>query len=188
MSIYDFHVRRIDGHEIQLSEYKGKVLLIVNLASKCSFSRQIPGLQKLYEKWGGQGFEILGFPCNQFNGKEPGSNEEVRDACRREFGITFPLFEKMDVRGGTAHPLFPYLTEQAPFQGFDPDSENGRWMTGFLRQNYPDIYAGNGVKWNFTKFLIDRKGNVKQRFEPTIPPESLGPALESLLGNEKPDE
>ncbi|CAM4513126.1 MAG: glutathione peroxidase [Paenibacillus macerans] len=182
MSVYDFQAALIDGTLIDLSAYRGKILLIVNLASKCSFSRQFAGLQKLYETWRDQGFEILGFPCNQFNGKEPGNNGEVRETCRREFGVTFPLFEKIDVRGEAAHPLFQYLTEQAPFQGFAPDSADGRWMSDFLQQKYPDIYAGNGVKWNFSKFLIGRDGQVLQRFEPTVQPEDIHPFLERLIG------
>lgn len=181
MSIYEFQAALIDGRPISLSEYRGKVLLIVNLASQCGFARQIAGLESLYEQWRAQGFEILGFPCNQFNGKEPGSNAEIADTCRKDFAATFPLFEKIEVRGASAHPLFQYLTERAPFKGFDPENEREQWMKDFLLEKYPEIYEGNGVKWNFCKFLIDRHGEVIGRFEPTTEPAAIGQVMESLL-------
>ena len=181
MSIYDFQAEWIQGRPIRLSEYRGKVLMIVNVASQCSFSRQFAGLQSLYDAWREHGFEILAFPCNQFNGKEPGNHVEVEQACRGGFGVTFPLFGKIEVRGERAHPLFAYLTEQAPFQGFDPNNEQELWMKNFLLEQYPEIYAGNGIKWNFTKFLIDRCGNVVERFEPTTEPAALGRAVETLV-------
>ncbi|MNY34114.1 Hydroperoxy fatty acid reductase gpx1 [compost metagenome] len=157
------------------------MLLIVNTASQCSYSRQFAGLQKLYERRQGQGFEILGFPCNQFNEKEPGSSSEIVEACVSDHGVTFPLFEKTEVRGPSAHPLFEYLTQQAPFQGFDTQTKEGKWMDDFLREKHPQIYAGNGVKWNFSKFLIDREGQVTGRFESTAEPMSIDPMIELLL-------
>ncbi|UQZ32782.1 glutathione peroxidase [Paenibacillus sp. PK3_47] len=181
MSIYDFQLNTISGETIELSIYLGKVLLIVNTASKCSYSRQFAGLQKLYESYSKQGFEILGFPCNQFNEKEPGNNSEVQEYCKSNFGVTFPLFEKVKVRGQAAHPLFEFLTEQAPFQGFDTRTSNGEWMQNFLQEKYPDIHAGDGIKWNFTKFLIDRDGKVHRRFETTTEPFEIQPAVEELL-------
>lgn len=125
MSIYD-QVRSINGDLIELSNFSGKVLLIVNTASRCSYSRQFAGLQKLYEIHNERGFEILGVPCNQFNNKEPGSNSEVREYCESNFGVTFPLVEKIEVRGQAAHPLFHFLIEQAPFRGFDTQNSNGK--------------------------------------------------------------
>ncbi|WP_342562158.1 glutathione peroxidase [Paenibacillus sp. FSL R7-0345] len=181
MSIYDFQVNTISGKTIDLSMYLGKVLLIVNTASMCSYSRQFAGLQKLYESYSKQGFEILGFPCNQFNGKEPGNNPEVQEYCKQSFGVTFPLFEKVEVRGQTAHPVFKFLTEQAPFQGFDTRTPNGEWMQNFLQEKYPEIYAGDGIKWNFTKFLIGRNGQVHNRYETMIEPFEIQPAIEGLL-------
>ncbi|KIL42262.1 glutathione peroxidase [Gordoniibacillus kamchatkensis] len=181
MSIYDLKVNTINGKLIELSNYLGKVLLIVNTASRCSYSRQFAGLQKLYESHNERGFEILGFPCNQFNEKEPGNNSEVREYCESNFGVTFPLFEKMEVRGQTAHPLFQFLTEQAPFQGFDTQSSDGQWMQNFLQEKYPNIYAGDGIKWNFTKFLIDRNGHVYGRYETTTEPFEIEPVIKSLL-------
>lgn len=181
ISIYDFQVNSIIGKPVQLSAYRGKVLLIVNTASRCSYSRQFAGLQELYENHHEQGLEILGFPCNQFNEREPGSNSEVKEFCESNFGVAFPLFEKMEVRGPSIHPLFQYLTQQAPFQGFDTQTSGGQWMQDFLQEKQPDIYAGDGIKWNFSKFLIDRNGNVKARFETTTEPFDIKPVVESLL-------
>ncbi|MGF9906829.1 glutathione peroxidase [Brevibacillus porteri] len=181
MSIYDFQVKTSSGKPVELSYYRGKALLIVNTASKCSYSRQFAGLQKLYENYHKRGFEILGFPCNQFNEKEPNSNLEVQEYCRSSFGVTFPLFEKIEVRGFSAHPLFQYLTQHAPFQGFDVQTPDGQWMNDFLQDKYPMIYSGNGIKWNFTKFLINQKGDVIGRFETTTEPIDIEPMVKSLL-------
>ncbi|MDY8022271.1 glutathione peroxidase [Paenibacillus polymyxa] len=181
MSIYDFQATSISGKPIEFSDYRGKVLLIVNTASKCSFSSQFADLQKLYERWREQGFEILAFPCNQFNEKEPSNNSEVQRFCQINHGVTFPLFEKTDVRGSSPHPLFQYLTQQAPFQGFDTQTKDGQWMEDFLRDKYPEIYDGDGIKWNFSKFLVDRDGQVKGRFEVTTEPCAIDPVIESLL-------
>ncbi|OXM83245.1 glutathione peroxidase [Paenibacillus rigui] len=181
MTIYDFQARSIDGELVDLSIYRGKTLLVVNTASKCAYSRQFAGLQKLYEDYHEQGFEILAFPCNQFNGKEPGSNAEVRNDCESHFGISFPLFQKTDVRGPDAHPLFQYVTRQAPFQGFDTSTPEGDKMYRFLQEKYPDIYEGDGVKWNFSKFLINRQGLVAARYECTTDPSDLAPEVRALL-------
>ncbi len=180
-SIYDFEVNNIEGRPFRLSDYRGKVLLIVNTASKCSYSRQFAGLQKLYESYRERGLEILGFPCNQFNEKEPGSNSEVRHYCVTNFGITFPLFEKIDVRGAEAHPLFRFLTKQAPFQGFNTETPDGRKMQSFLQERYPDYFSGDGIKWNFTKFVIDRNGRLRGRYETTTEPSEITPIIDSLL-------
>ncbi|TJY42565.1 glutathione peroxidase [Cohnella pontilimi] len=181
MSIYDFQVNSISGKPVELSIYRGKVLLIVNTASRCSYSRQFTDLQKLYESHHEQEFEILGFPCNQFNEKEPGGNSEVHDYCVSNFGVKFPLFEKVEVRGSAAHPLFQYLTQQAPFQGFNTQTSDGQWMQNFLQEKYPDIYVGDGIKWNFSKFLIDRNGHVFDRYETTTEPFDIESVIESLL-------
>ncbi|WP_433944186.1 glutathione peroxidase [Paenibacillus sp. SN-8-1] len=181
MSIYDFQATSILGEVIPLSRYRGKVLLIVNTASQCSYSRQFADLQQLYEHKKEQGFEVLGFPCNQFNEKEPGNSAEIVEVCKTKHGVTFPLFEKTEVIGSSAHPLFEYLTQMAPFQGFDIRTKEGQWMDHFLRDKHPHIYAGNGVKWNFSKFLIDRRGQVSGRFETTMEPMDIEPVIESLL-------
>ncbi|TVX98633.1 glutathione peroxidase [Cohnella terricola] len=181
MSIYNFQVNTIDGQLVKLSAYQGKVLLIVNTASKCSYSRQFVDLQNLHDVYCEQGLEILGFPCNQFNDKEPGNNNEVQQFCRSTFGVTFPMFEKIDVRGRNAHPIFQYLTQQAPFQGFDIQTPSGQSMNNFLQGKYPEIYAGDGIKWNFSKFLIDRKGHVQARFETTTELIDIEPVIKSLI-------
>ncbi|RCX23513.1 glutathione peroxidase [Fontibacillus phaseoli] len=181
MPVYDFQVNTIHAAPVSLSIYRGKVLLVVNTASKCSYSGQMADLQKLYEKYREKGFEILGFPCNQFNDKEPGDNEEIHKTCKLNFGVTFPLFEKIDVRGVSAHELFHYLTQQAPFRGFDPQSPTGPWMQNFLQEKHPEIYAGDGVKWNYSKFLIQRDGTVYGRYETTTEPADMEHTIVSLL-------
>ncbi|QAY66949.1 glutathione peroxidase [Paenibacillus protaetiae] len=179
MSIYDFRVNRINGTPIDLSVYQGNVLLIVNTASRCSYSRQFVGLQQLYERY--PGLEILAFPCNQFNDKEPGTSSGIHSYCESSFGITFPLFEKIEVRGQNAHPLFNYLTEKAPFQGFNVQTPDGEKMQKFLQEKYPELLAGHGVKWNFTKFLIDRNGELYGRYETTTEPWEIESATQNLL-------
>ncbi|MGO4729608.1 glutathione peroxidase [Paenibacillus sp. 2KB_22] len=183
MSIFSYQVPFMDGHEVDLSAFKGKVLLIVNTASRCSYSRQFSELQQMYEKYREQGLEILAFPCNQFNEKEPGSSAEVVQYCRREFQVSFPILEKVEVIGQSIHPLFHYLIEEAPFQGYDLDTEQGQWMDNFVKEKHPELYQGNGVKWNFTKFLIDRSGNVQGRYETTVAPLEIEPAIQILLKN-----
>ncbi|MBB6633119.1 glutathione peroxidase [Cohnella thailandensis] len=180
MSVYSFQAAAIDGKQVELSSYRGKILLIVNTASECAYARQFADLQMLYERWKEKGFEILGFPCNQFNGREPGSHAEIKQACESR-GVTFPLFEKVEVRGPSAHPLYRYLTAQAPFRGFDLRTENGEWMDRFLREKHPEIAEGDGIKWNFTKFLIGRDGEVRERFETPVEPADIEPAIQSLV-------
>jgi glutathione peroxidase len=181
MSVYDFTVKNIKGEAVALETYRGKVLLIVNTASKCGFTPQYAGLQKLYKEYHAQGLEILGFPSNQFAEQEPGENAEVKQFCFLNYGVTFPLFAKGDVRGETAQPLFQYLTAQTQFKGFDPDHPIATKLTELLQTKYPKFLEGNSIKWNFTKFLIDRAGNVVGRFEPTTEPEALRDTLEKYL-------
>lgn len=181
MSIYDFSLKSIRGKEQSLSDYKGKVLIIVNTASKCGFTPQYQELQSLYTKYADQGLEILGFPSNQFAEQEPGTNEEVQNFCQVNYGVTFPLFEKIDVRGETAHPLFQYLTSQIPFQGFDYKHPIGEKLHGVLKERFPEFLEGDSIKWNFTKFLIDRSGKVVQRYEPTTLPSAMQADIEKLL-------
>ena len=181
MSVYDFVVKTNKGAEKSLADYRGKVLVIVNTASKCGFTPQFEELQALYTKYQAQGLEILGFPCNQFAGQEPGTNDEVQQFCRLNYGVSFPIFEKGDVRGDTAQPLFQYLTAEQGFQGFDPAHPLTEVLTNALKENFPEYLAGNGIKWNFTKFLIDREGKVIARFEPTIAPSAMAADIEKLL-------
>lgn len=181
MSVYDYKVKNIKGEETSLSDFKGKVLLIVNTASKCGFTPQYEGLEKLYNTYKDQGLAVLGFPSNQFLEQEPGSNADISSFCRVNYGVTFPLFAKVDVVGEHAEPLFKYLTESAPFKGFETEKEMGKKIYEVVKQYYPDNLEGDGVKWNFTKFLVDRHGNVRARFEPTVTPEELEESIKSAL-------
>lgn len=181
MNIYDFKVTAIDGREVSLQSYKGKVLLIVNTASKCGFTPQYEELQELYNTYAHEGLEILGFPSNQFAEQEPGSNLEVQEFCKINYGVTFPMFEKTEVRGDNAHPLFSYLTEQAPFKGFDVNHPIGKKLQEILQEKFPEMLEGHSIKWNFTKFLVDRQGNVIGRYEPTTSPMEMKEDIQKLL-------
>ncbi|TCT15367.1 glutathione peroxidase [Natranaerovirga pectinivora] len=157
MSIYDFTCKNIRGEEVSLENYKGKVLLIANTASKCGLTPQYEGLEYLYKTYQEKGLEILGFPCNQFGNQEPGSNDDIESFCALNYGVSFTIMEKVDVNGDEAHPLFVYLKKEAP---------------GLLSKS---------IKWNFTKFLIDRNGKVIHRYAPTTSPEKITDDIEKLL-------
>lgn len=157
MTIYDYKVQLSSGETYELSRYKGQVILVVNTASKCGFTKQFDGLEKLYQSYKEQGFVVLGFPCNQFGNQEPGTAEEATSACRLNYGVTFPMHEKVDVNGENADPLFTHLKKET---------------SGLL---------GSAVKWNFTKFLIDREGNVVERFSPQKEPEKIAKDIEKYL-------
>jgi len=179
MNIYDFKVKTIDGQERSLEDFRGKVLLIVNTASQCGFTPQYEGLQKLYQKYHDRGFKVLGFPSNQFE-QEPASNSEIQQFCSVNFGVSFPMFAKVDVRGEKAHPLFKYLSSAVPFKGLDMKHPIGPKLAEIL-QNDAEYLENKDIKWNFTKFLIDREGNVVDRFEPTTEPEAIAPVIEKYL-------
>ena len=181
MSVYEFSAKSIRGEETKLDKYAGKVVLIVNTASKCGFTPQYADLQKLYEKYRERGFVILGFPCDQFGEEEPGTNEDVHTFCQLNYGVTFPLFEKIEVNGPKRHPLFAYLTSTAPFAGFDLSTPSGKMLDTLFREKMPEKLAGDDIKWNFTKFLIDRQGEVVRRYETPVDPLDLEPAVEKLL-------
>lgn len=181
MSVYDFTVKTNKGVEKSLGDYKGKVLLIVNTASKCGFTPQFEGLQKLYNEYKDKGLEILGFPCNQFAAQDPGSNDEIQSFCKLNYGVTFQIFEKGDVRGENAQPLFKYLTAQKKFEGFDENHPIAQKLTEALKAHFPEYLEGDGIKWNFTKFLIDKNGEVIKRFEPTTDPADIAADIEKLL-------
>ena len=157
VSIYSFTAKTIDGQNIALSTYQGKVLLIVNTASRCGFTPQYEELQSLYTKYQSAGLEILAFPCNQFMNQEPGTDQQIQSFCQTHYGVTFPLFSKVDVKGENAHPLFKYLTQQT---------------SGFMTEQ---------IKWNFTKFLVNRKGEVVGRYAPTTSPKKMEKEILSLL-------
>ena len=157
-TIYQFKVNRLDGTEVSLDDYRGKVLLIVNTASRCGFTPQYKGLESLYQRYQEQGLVVLGFPCNQFGAQEPGSAEEIGAFCTQNYGVSFPLFAKIEVNGEQAHPLFTYLKAQAK-----------------------GVLGSAAIKWNFTKFLISRDGQIIARYGSINKPEDLTPAIEGLL-------
>jgi len=158
LTIYHFQAKNIDGEEVQLSAYRGQVLLIVNVASRCGYTPQYKGLQSLYEKYRNRKFSVLGFPCNQFGGQEPGTESEIKIFCDSLYKVTFPLFSKIEVNGPQAHPLFE-----------------------FLKKDKPGIAGSAGVKWNFTKFLIDHQGKPVKRYAPGDKPEEIDQDIEKLL-------
>ena len=180
MSIYDFKVKARDGGEVSLSDYKGKVLLIVNTATGCGFTPQYDELQDLYELHQKDGLEILDFPCNQFAGQAPGSDEEIHTFCTGRFGITFPQFSKIDVLGDNADPLFKYLSENTTFEGFGA-SPMTLILKGVVKKMDKDYKNNGNIKWNFTKFLINREGNVVARFEPTASLKDVKSKVEEML-------
>lgn len=157
-NVHDFNCQTINGEETNLADYKGKVLLIVNTASKCGFTPQFKGLESLYENYKDKGFAILGFPCNQFGRQDPGSNNEISEFCELNYGVSFPMFAKIDVNGDNASPLFQHLKEQAP-----------------------GLMGSKAIKWNFTKFLINNEGKVLKRYAPRTKPEEIERDIEQLL-------
>jgi len=157
--VYDFEVHRLNGDLAKLGEYRGKVLLIVNTASQCGFTPQYSGLEALYRKYKERGLEVLGFPCNQFGRQEPGGSEEIAEFCSANYGVTFPMFEKVDVNGKDAHPLFRFLKREAR-----------------------GVLGSEPIKWNFTKFLVDRGGKVVERYGSATKPEQLEADIEAALG------
>lgn len=181
MSIYDFTVKKANGENVSLGDYKGDVLLIVNTASKCGFTPQFEGLEALYNKYKDQGLVILGFPCNQFGAQDPGSNEEIQSFCKINYGVSFPVFAKVDVNGDSADPLYKYLKEEKSFAGFDPKHEMTPVLEKMLGEVDPNYASKPDIKWNFTKFLVDREGNVVARYEPTTTPEQLDEKVAALL-------
>jgi glutathione peroxidase len=156
--LYDLEVTTIDGQQQRLADYRGHVLLIVNVASKCGFTPQYTGLEALYRKFHAQGFTVLGFPCDQFGHQEPGDETEIKDFCKLKYDVTFPLFAKIEVNGPRTHPLYK-----------------------FLKSERPGLLWSQRIKWNFTKFLVDRTGNVVHRYSPTTPPGKLESAIKHLL-------
>ena len=158
MNVYEFKAKGIDGKEVSLSDYAGKTLLIVNVASQCGFTPQYEGLEKLYEKYKDKGFFVLGFPCNQFGSQEPGTESEIKTFCELNFGVKFPLFAKIDVNGDKTHPLYEYL-----------------------KKALPGVLGSEAIKWNFTKFLVDKKGNPVKRYGSADKPESLEKDIETAI-------
>jgi len=157
-SLADFTIPRLDGTPQNLGDFAGKVVLVVNVASQCGLTPQYEGLEALQQRYGEKGFVVLGFPCNQFAGQEPGTSAEIATFCSTTYGVSFPVFEKIDVNGAGTHPLYAWLKKTAP-----------------------GVLGSEAIKWNFTKFLLDRNGTVVERFAPTTEPAELAPAIEKLL-------
>lgn len=177
MSIYDFKMKDAQGNMVDLADYKDKVLLIVNTATGCGFTPQYEGLENLYKKYQDQGFEILDFPCNQFLEQAPGSDEEIVSFCKLNYGTSFKQFSKVDVNGENASDLFQYLKAEKP-----ADKENAE-MDEFKKvlEGLNEVREGSDIKWNFTKFLVDRQGNVVERYAPSITPEELEADIKNLI-------
>ena len=180
--IYDITVKDMDGSDVSLANYKGKVLLIVNVASKCGLTPQYEGLEALYQKYKDQGLEILAFPCNQFLEQEPGTNEEIQSFCSLNYNVTFPLFDKIDVNGEAESPLYTYLKEQAPFKGYPEGTEEFATMLDEIHQKTGTGFdQGDAIRWNFGKFLVSKDGKTILRFEPMVTPDMMEEAIQELL-------
>lgn len=179
-SVYELKMKSLDGQEIDFSEFKDKVLLIVNTASKCGFTNQYKGLEELNKKYSEKGLVVLGFPCNQFLAQEPGENDEIREFCTANYGVSFQMFEKIDVNGANANPLYKFLKEKAPFEEFK-DKEMGDRLRSILSKHYPEYLDGNEIKWNFTKFIVSKDGEIILRFESPTTPTELEEVIEKLL-------
>jgi glutathione peroxidase len=167
MTIYDFEVKDAEGNTVSLSEYKDKVLLIVNSATECGFTPQYNQLTEIYNEFKNDGFIILDFPCNQFGNQAPGTATEIKEACRLNFLVEYPIFDKIDVNGENEDPLYTYLKEQKTFEGFDEEHELTPIIKDVVSKIDPDYENNSDIKWNFTKFLVNREGEVVERFEPT---------------------
>ena len=179
-TVFDFTVKDQKGNDVSLSEYKGKALLIVNTATGCGFTPHYDPLEKMYGDLKDKGFEILDFPCNQFAGQAPGSDEEIRDFCTIRYGTEFPQFAKIDVNGENADPLFAYLASEKPFAGFGKGLKNAA-LGSFAKKNNKKFGDKVYIGWNFTKFLVDREGKVVSRFEPTVDMADVRKAVEEIL-------
>jgi glutathione peroxidase len=179
-TVYDFTVKDREGKDVSLSEYSGKVLLIVNTATGCGFTPHYEPMEEMYRDFRDKGFEILDFPCNQFRGQAPGSDEEIHEFCTLKFGTEFPQFKKIDVNGDKAEPLFAYLATEKPFEGFGKGLKNAA-MNKIAKENNKIFGDKAYIKWNFTKFLIDREGKVIARFEPTTDMADVREAVAKVL-------
>ena len=180
-NVYDFTVKDRRGNDVSLTEYKGKVLLIVNTATRCGFTPQYEELEALYKNYKDQGLGILDFPCNQFGEQAPGTEEEIHQFCTLNFGTEFPQFKKIEVNGENESPLYTYLKSQRGFKGFDKGHKIGVLLDEMLSKADPDYATKSDIKWNFTKFLVDRDGNVVERYEPTTECKVIEEDIKKLL-------
>ena len=181
-TVYDFAVKDRKGKDVRLKEYQNEVLLIVNTATKCGFTPQYDELEALYKKYHADGFEVLDFPCNQFGQQAPGTDESIHEFCKRTFGTDFPRFKKVKVNGDDADPLFKFLKEQKGFAGWDESNPLSPILDKMLSEQDADYKQKPDIKWNFTKFLINKKGQVVARYEPTTPIDQIAKDIEPLLG------
>lgn len=179
--IYDFKALTSKGKELDFAQFEGKVLLIVNTASKCGFTPQFEDLEALNKKYQGKGLVIIGFPCNQFAEQDPGTDSEIESFCQLNYGVTFQIMKKCDVNGPDANPIFTYLKSEKGFSGFDPAHELSSLLDGMLRKADADYDKNPDIKWNFTKFLIDQQGYVLKRYEPTDKIADIDAAIAQLL-------
>lgn len=184
MDFYSLRATLVGGEEIRFDAFSGKIVLIVNTASKCGFTKELEELESLYQRYQKDGFVVLGFPCNQFKEQYPGTSEEIAAFCRTQYGVTFPFFEKIEVKGPHIHPVFQYLTEQKGFGGLNMDHPLAEKLDGILRSENPAYAQVPDIKWNFTKFLIDREGRVVGRFDPTIPISAVEEGIQVLLSHD----
>lgn len=184
-NLYKFTVEDMYGEPQSMAQYKGKILLIVNTATRCGFTPQYEELQKLYDTYREDGVEILDFPCNQFGEQAPGSIREIHDFCTSTYNVTFPQFAKVDVNGAEASPLFSYLKKKQGFRGFDTSDRMGALLDNMLRSKDAAYDKSPDIKWNFTKFLVDRKGRVVARFEPTVPIADVEMEIINLIRNRR---
>ena len=184
-NLYKFTVEDMYGEPQSMAQYKGKILLIVNTATRCGFTPQYEELQKLYDTYREDGVEILDFPCNQFGEQAPGSIREIHDFCTSTYNVTFPQFAKVDVNGAEASPLFSYLKKKQGFRGFDTSDRMGALLDNMLRSKDAAYDKSPDIKWNFTKFLVDRKGRVVARFEPTEPIADVEMEIINLIRNRR---
>ena len=180
-TVYEFSVKDRKGKEVSLKEYAKEVLLIVNTATKCGFTPQYEELEKLYEKYHSQGFEVLDFPCNQFGQQAPGTDESIHEFCKLNYGTEFPRFKKLKVNGDDADPLYKFLKEQKGFAGFDASHPLTPVLDKLLSESNPAYKENADIKWNFTKFLINKRGQVVARFEPTESIENIAKQIEEIL-------
>ena len=180
-NVYGFTVKDDVGQSVSLKQYKGQVLLIVNTATRCGFTPQYKEMEALYQKYHSQGFELLDFPCNQFGEQAPGTAKEIRQFCEANFDVHFPQFDKIDVNGPQQEPLFAYLKAKQGFQGFDLNDRLGKLLDEMMEKQDPDFRQKPDIKWNFTKFLVDKKGRVVKRYEPTAPMSEVEADVARLL-------
>ena len=181
MSIYNYLAKKPNGDIVSMETYKDQVMLICNTASKCGFTYQYEDLQKLYTKYKEQGFVVISFPCDQFGNQNPESGTESAATCKGQFGVTYPIYDKVDVNGETTHPLFNYLKHEVKAEEITRDSFQQKMLYDLIQQNYPDYLLGNNIRWNFTKFLVDKKGKVIARFEPEASMLDIEEQIKSLL-------